>query len=65
MEFRDATLEDHPLVAEPHHVSKVSTNEEGPRYWIVVIPMAYGQFRIQMWHEFQRGMQWPDIFSLM
>ena len=40
----------------------VTDNEEGARYWVVARPHAYGQIRIQMWWERQRGEPYPDIF---
>ena len=71
MKFRPATPEDHPLMREETGfgtlkipaVSEgfVSDSGEDPRYWVVVCPYAYGQFRIQVWWERWRGMQYPDI----
>lgn len=64
MKFRAATQEDHELF-EPHLEGVVSDNEEGPRYWIIKRPYAFGQRRLQIWHERRRGEAFPAIFSEM
>jgi len=71
MKFRKATPDDHPLMREESDVlgvkipavseGFVSDSAEGPRYWVVSCPYAYGQFRLQVWWERHRGMQYPDI----
>lgn len=73
MKLRPIRPDDHELVAQlfrviddivlpPAHEGWVSDNEEGPRYWVMVEPFLYGQFRIQVWWERWRGMEYPDIF---
>lgn len=71
MKFRKALPEDHPLMREKTNLGSltipavtdafVSDSEEGPRYWVVVCPYAFGQFRLQVWWERWRGMECPDI----
>lgn len=71
MKFRPATRDDHPLMREETVVGDlrfpsiteafVTDSEEGPRYWVVVCPFAYGQHRLQVWWERWRGMPYPDI----
>jgi len=72
VKFRAATPEDHPLLREETDLGGgvkipavtdafVSDSDEGPRYWVVNCPYAYGQFRLQVWWERHRGMQYPDI----
>lgn len=41
----------------------VTDNEEGPRYWVVAKPYAYGQLRLQIWWERYRGERYPSIFQ--
>jgi len=43
----------------------VTDNEAGARYWIIHRPYAFGQHRLQIGHERQRGEPCPDIFSEM
>lgn len=72
MNFRAATEEDHPLLGQSFDVGGISVpsiadalvtdNEEGQRYWIVVCPYAFGQFRLQLWLERDRGEAYPAIF---
>ena len=62
--FRDAEIADHPLLAESRSAllgARVGDEVEGPRCWIVTLAYAYGQRRIQVWHENPRGCAWPDI----
>lgn len=74
MNFREATRLDHDLMVDSLpmpggspvfsvHQAWVTDNEEGPRYWIAVRPYTFGQLRLQMWHERERGEPYPDIFS--
>jgi hypothetical protein len=71
VKFREATEDDHELMKDeiPEFGIKsimqawVTDNEEGARYWVVGMPYALGQIRIQMWWERQRGEPWPDIFN--
>lgn len=63
MRFRDATASDHPLIEDRHVLlgARISDGPTDPRCWIVVLAYAYGQRRIQVWHELPRGCEWPDI----
>ena len=76
MKFRQATREDHILMqnkleflgSDPiYSITEawVTTNEEDARYWIIRRPYAFGQTRLQLWHERQRGEPFPEIFSEM
>ena len=40
----------------------VSDNEKGQRYWVVALPYAFGQIRLQVWLERVRGEVYPCIF---
>jgi hypothetical protein len=70
VKFRQATEDDHPLMRDtvPHtdlrSISEawVTNNEDGQRYWIVVLPYALGQIRLQTWLERTRGEYFPAIF---
>jgi len=72
VKFRPAIKDDHPLVSESFDVGGVAVpsvadalvtdNEEGQRYWVVVRPYAFGQFRLQLWLERVRGEAYPAIF---
>jgi len=71
MNFRPATPDDHPLMRDLVQAggpaipsitdALVSDGEEGPRWWVVVRPYAYGQRRLQVWHERVRGEPYPEI----
>jgi len=74
MRFRPATVADHPLLAERIEFpglepfpsiteAFVTDNEEGQRYWVVVRPYTFGQYRLQVWNERVRGETFPDIFQ--
>lgn len=63
MKFRKAIPEDHALTRGQTLVvdAFVSDSKTGPRYWVVVFAYTFGQSRIQVWWERQRGMTYPDI----
>lgn len=73
MRFRHANPADHSLLSEKItlpggdsipsiSLAYVTDNEEGQRYWVVVAPYTFGQFRIQAWCERSRGEPFPAIF---
>lgn len=73
MKFRLATEADHPEMQDSFTIEDqtiksiadawVTDNEEGPRYWVVAKPYAYGQIRLQVWWERIRGEPYPSIFQ--
>lgn len=40
----------------------VTDNDDGQRYWIAVLPYAFGQIRLQLWLERVRGEAYPAIY---